>query len=76
MIDITKVLIARDLSPSVQVLLETFAESDEIGVKVTARFDLALAHQQAVTLLTLGKLTCDRTAGSAGRRPDLPALWQ
>ena len=53
LIDITKVLIARDLSPSVQVLLETFAQSDEIGVKVTARFDLALAHQQAVTLLTL-----------------------
>jgi HK97 family phage major capsid protein len=52
LVDITKVLVARDLSPSVQVLLETFAQSDEIGVKVTARFDLGLSHPQAVTVLT------------------------
>jgi HK97 family phage major capsid protein len=52
LVDITKVLVARDLSPSVQVLLETFAQSDEIGVKVTARFDIGLAHPQAVTVLT------------------------
>jgi hypothetical protein len=41
-----------DLSPSVQILLETFAATGQIGVKVGARFDLALAHPQAVTLLT------------------------
>ena len=52
LVDINKVFIARDLSPSVQVLLETFAQSDEIGIKVTARFDIGLAHPQAVTVLT------------------------
>jgi HK97 family phage major capsid protein len=52
LVDITKVLVARDLSPSVQVLLETFAQSDEIGVEVTARFDIGVAHPQAVTVLT------------------------
>jgi HK97 family phage major capsid protein len=51
LVDIAKILVARDLSPSVDVLLEAFATTDEIGVRVVARFDLALAHPQAVTLL-------------------------
>jgi len=52
LVDIGKVLVARDQSPSVRVLLETFAQSDEIGILVTARFDIGLAHPQAVTVLT------------------------
>ncbi len=52
LIDITKVLVARDLSPSVTILLETFGQSDEIGIRVVARMDIGLAHPQAVTVLT------------------------
>jgi HK97 family phage major capsid protein len=52
LVDIQQVLIARDISPSVEILTETYAATDEIGVKVTARFDIGLAHPLAATVLT------------------------
>ena len=52
LVDSTKVLVARDLSPSVTILLETFGQSDEVGIRVVTRMDIALSHPQAVTVLT------------------------
>ena len=50
--DFSNVAIARDTSPSVTVLSERYAEYDEIGLRVTCRYDLGLLHPEAVAVLT------------------------
>lgn len=50
--DMSQVAVARDLSPSVTILSERFAEYDEIGIRVTTRYDLGLLQPAAVIVLT------------------------
>ncbi len=52
LVDFSLVAVARDTSPAVDVLFETFAATDEIGIRSITRFDLALLHPPAVTALT------------------------
>ncbi|TSE00662.1 phage major capsid protein [Skermania sp. ID1734] len=50
--DFSNIAVARDTSPSVTVLSERYAEFDEIGLRVTCRYDLGLLHPEAVAVLT------------------------
>jgi HK97 family phage major capsid protein len=50
--DVSTIAVARDTSPSVTVLSERYAEYDEIGLRVTCRYDLGLLHPEAVSILT------------------------
>ncbi|MGV9827011.1 phage major capsid protein [Gordonia sp. NPDC003429] len=50
--DMSTVAIARDTSPSVTVLNERYAEYDQVGLRVTCRYDLGLLHAEAVSVLT------------------------
>ena len=52
LVDFSKVVVARDQNPTVAVLDQTFGDYDTVGIRVTARFDVALLHPKAVTLLT------------------------
>jgi hypothetical protein len=52
LVDFSKVVVARDQNPTVAVLDQTFGDYDTIGIRVTARFDVALLSPKAVTLLT------------------------
>ena len=49
--DTSQIAVARDVAPSVTVLTERYAEFDEIGLRVTARYDLGVLHPEAVILL-------------------------
>lgn len=50
--DTSQIAIARDVAPSVTILTERYAEFDEIGIRVTARYDLGLLHPEAVIVLS------------------------
>lgn len=50
--DMSTVAIARDTSPSVTVLNERYAEFDQVGLRVTCRYDVGLLHAEAVSVLT------------------------
>ena len=50
--DTSQIAIARDLAPSVTILTERYAEFDQIGIRVTTRYDLGLLHPEAVVVLT------------------------
>jgi HK97 family phage major capsid protein len=50
--DVPTIAVARDTSPSVTVLSERYAEFDEVGLRVTCRYDLGLLHPEAVSVLT------------------------
>ncbi|ODQ85321.1 phage major capsid protein [Mycolicibacterium holsaticum] len=50
--DMSQVAIARDVSPSVTVLSERYAEYDQIGLRVTTRYDLGLLHPEGVIVLS------------------------
>ena len=52
LVDFSKIVVARDQSPSVAVLDQTYGDADSIGIRVTARFDVAPLHPKAVTVLT------------------------
>jgi HK97 family phage major capsid protein len=52
--DMSNVAVARDVSPSVTVLTERYAEYDEVGLRVVTRYDLGLLHPEAVAVLTTG----------------------
>lgn len=52
--DTSNIAVARDVSPSITVLSERYAEWDQIGLRVTTRYDLGLLHPDAVILLTEG----------------------
>lgn len=50
--DVSQVAIARDSAPSVTILSERYAEFDQIGIRVTTRYDLGLLLPEAVIVLT------------------------
>ena len=50
--DVSQVAIARDEAPSVTILSERYAEYDQIGIRITTRYDLGLLHPEAVIVLS------------------------
>ena len=50
--DTTNIAVARDVNPSITVLTERYAEFDEIGLRITCRYDLGLLHPEAVCVLS------------------------
>lgn len=52
LVDMSHVVVVRDLASEVKVLDQTFAQSDSIGIRVVSRWDVALTQPKAVTLLT------------------------
>lgn len=52
LVDFSHVIVARDLASDVKVLSELYADYDSVGIRVVSRWDVALAHPQAVTILT------------------------
>lgn len=52
LVDFSNVIVARDLASDVKVLSELYADYDSVGIRVVSRWDVALAHPQAVTVLT------------------------
>lgn len=52
LVDMTKVVVVRDLAPSIDILTERYAEYDQTGIRVRARYDIGVLHPSAV--LTMG----------------------
>lgn len=52
LVDMSQVAVARDLAPSVKVLDQTFAGTDEMALRVVARYDVAPLNPEAVVRLT------------------------
>ncbi|MGP4054408.1 phage major capsid protein [Mycobacterium sp. 4D054] len=52
LVDMSKVVVARDVNAEVKVLDQTWGDYDSIGIRVVSRWDTALLHDEAVTLLT------------------------
>lgn len=50
--DTSNIAVVRDTAPSITVLSERYAEFDELGLRVTTRYDLGLLHPEAVAVLT------------------------
>lgn len=50
--DTSNIAVVRDTAPSITVLSERYAEFDELGLRVTCRFDIGLLHPEAVAVLT------------------------
>lgn len=49
--DMSKVAVVRDLDPDITILTERYAEYDQTGIRVRARYDLGLLHSKAVAVL-------------------------
>jgi HK97 family phage major capsid protein len=52
LVDMAQVAVARDLAPSITVLRERYADTDEQALRVVARYDVAPMNSQAVVALT------------------------
>lgn len=52
LVDMGRVVVVRDIAPTVQILTEAYATTGEVGFKVSTRYDLAVTHAEAVTVLT------------------------
>lgn len=52
LVDMSKVVVARDVNAEVKILDQTFGDYDSIGIRVVSRWDTALLQAKAVTLLT------------------------
>ena len=50
--DMNLVAVARDMSPSITVDSSRYFDTDEVALRVVARYDLALLQPKAVTILT------------------------
>jgi HK97 family phage major capsid protein len=50
--DMSKVAVARDMSPTVTVLRERYADYDETGLRVVGRYDVGVLNGEAVVVLT------------------------
>ena len=50
--DMSQVAVARNVSPSVTVLTERYAEYDQVGLRVVTRYDVGLLQPQAVARLS------------------------
>lgn len=49
--DMSKVAVVRDLDPDITILTERYAEYDQTGIRVRARYDLGLLNGSAVAIL-------------------------
>ncbi len=49
--DTSNIAVVRDTAPSITVLSERYAEFDQLGLRVTTRYDLGLLHPEAVAVL-------------------------
>jgi HK97 family phage major capsid protein len=52
LVDMGAVVVVRDIDAQVQILTEQYASTGEAGIKVSTRYDLAVTHPEAVTVLT------------------------
>lgn len=52
LVDMTKVVVVRDLDPAIDILTERYAEYDQTAIRVRARYDIGVLHPSAV--LTMG----------------------
>jgi HK97 family phage major capsid protein len=52
LLDPSFVAVGRDSNPQVTLLDQTFAATDQLGIRVTARFDIALLRPAAVAVIT------------------------
>lgn len=52
LVDMSKVVVARDVDAEVKILDQTWGDYDSIGIRVVSRWDTALLQSKAVTLLT------------------------
>ncbi|MFS0900287.1 phage major capsid protein [Mycolicibacterium litorale] len=52
LVDMSKVVVARDVDAEVKILDQTWGDYDSIGIRVVSRWDTALLQDKAVTLLT------------------------
>ena len=50
--DMSQILVARDIAPSVTILKELFAKTDEIGIRVCTRYDSAPLNPTAIVKIT------------------------
>lgn len=49
--DMSQIAVVRDIDPQVTVLNERYAEFDQVGIRVTTRYDLGLLRPEGVILL-------------------------
>jgi HK97 family phage major capsid protein len=52
LVDMSKVVVARDVDAEVKVLDQTWGDYDSVGIRVVTRFDTALLQAKGVTVLT------------------------
>lgn len=52
LVDMSKVVVARDVDAEVKILDQTWGDFDSIGIRVVSRWDVGLLQDKAVTLLT------------------------
>ena len=52
LVDMSQIAVARDASPSVKILDQTFGDYDQVAVRVTSRYDAKPVNAKAVTTLT------------------------
>lgn len=52
LVDMSKVVVARDVDAEVKILDQTWGDYDSIGIRVVSRWDVGLLQNHAVTLLT------------------------
>lgn len=52
LVDMSKVVVARDVDAEVKILDQTWGDYDSIGIRVVSRWDVGLLQPHAVTLLT------------------------
>lgn len=51
LVDFSQIAVARDQSPTVTILDQTWGDEDVVGIRVTARYDAKPMNAEAVTLL-------------------------
>lgn len=52
--DMKQVAVVRDIDPRIDILMERYAEFDQIGIRVKTRYDLGLIRPEAVLVLDAG----------------------
>lgn len=52
LVNMGEIAVARDINPTVKLLDQRYAEYDEQGIRVTARYDLGLLRPEGVIVLT------------------------
>lgn len=52
LLDMKQVAIVRDIDPSITILTEKYADTDEVGIRVVTRYDLGLINPKGVIILS------------------------